>query len=183
MAAQTDEDRLAGFLRLRLGGVEVQIPTLPIRPAHRWLEQLNAKLDDLAASVSDDERQQALVRLATQTTDSAVDLIAGYDRAGVIAGGVEWLQEHATPREIHDALSVMREEAIPFGEEVTMMGLMVAAALRRAAALDVQSSTNGPSHTGDSTAPVPLNRASRRASSRSSGKPVRDVSSAKSASA
>lgn len=181
MAEQTDEDRLSGLLRLRLGGVEVLISALPIRPAHRWLESLKAALDELAASVTDD-RQAALVQLAMQTTESAVDLIVAYDLDGGIAGGREWLMDHALPKEIHDALEVLRVEAIPFGEEVTLMGMMVAAALRRAAELDARSSTNGPSPTGDLPAPTPLNRASRRRNSRSSGKQARNGPDEKSAS-
>lgn len=161
MADQSDEDRLSGILRLRFGGVETEVPALPLRPARVWVAQLRERLAGVAA-LSSDRDTDVIWRLSDAMTDSAVDLIVAYDRDGVI-GGADWLLDHATPREIKSALDTMREEALPFGDTVTLMDLAVMAVQSLA-----PSSTNGPSPTGDSD-PTPLNRRSRRGNYRSSG--------------
>lgn len=154
MTEQTAEDRLSGILRLRFGSVETEVPALPLRPAKKWVDLLAAKLAAIGASPTGDS--SALLRLANETVDAALDLIVAYDRDGVL-GGREWLEDNATPWQIRSALEVMREAALPFGDGVELLALMALAAKSTE-----PSSTSGPSDDGLPTASVSSKRRSPR---------------------
>lgn len=175
MAEQDAEDQLSGFLRLRFGSVDVLVPTLPLRPSEEWVALLDKQLTEVAKSVGAVGDQVDLIALATRSQSAAQDLVLAYDRTGAIEGGREWLRENAWPQQIKDALEVMRQAAIPFGAGAELMQLMAAAAMRAVALSAEQNSTNGPSPTGAFGAPANSNRASRRTSSRSSGKQARNA--------
>jgi hypothetical protein len=174
---QTDADRLSGILRLRFGSAEKEIPALPLRPAREWVNKLVAGFDGVITRAASEIRDNPDVTflnvpfLVSQIThDTAIDLVLAYDRGDGI-GGRDWLEDNATPRQVKEALEVMHSEALPFdGEAQTVSKLLIQAAVQSLA----RSSTSSPSPTGD-LRPVPSNRASRRGSSRSSGKQARSA--------
>lgn len=178
---QTDSDRLSGIIRLRFGSgaasKEFEVPALPLRPAQQWVDKLLAGFDGVIGRAAEQIRDDAGVSflnvpflVSRITMETAIDLVVAYDRAAALDR--EWLEENATPRQMHSALEVMHEEALPFDDAARKVGtLLIQAAIQSLA----QSSTSSPSTSGTSNPPVPLNRATRRASSRSSGKQARSA--------
>lgn len=139
---QSEADRLAGTLRLRFAGGEKLVPALRLGAGRRWIEALVETMTAVAATST--EGPDGLLRLASATTDGAVDALLAYDTTNVL-GGREWLDGNAEAFEIRDALDTMRARAIPFGEAAGLTQLILTAAQ-----LAAQSYTNGRSPSGDS---------------------------------
>lgn len=145
MAERSEEDVLAGVLRIEVGdGVRV-VPTLKAKYVGEWMARFappaGAKerpLRDL--SVAD------VVAIPAQNVERLVDLMVAYDRTGVL-GGRDWLLEHADPAQLQRAVEQMVANANPFADAQSFLGLM----LIRAAGSAQPSSTSGRSTTGAST--------------------------------
>ena len=111
MAERSEEDVLAGVLRIEVGdGVRV-VPTLKAKYVGEWMARFappaGAKerpLRDL--SVAD------VVAIPAQNVERLVDLMVAYDRTGVL-GGRDWLLEHADPAQLQRAVEQMVANATP----------------------------------------------------------------------
>jgi hypothetical protein len=151
---RSDEDILSGVLRIAVGGVEKEVPTLSIRATREWQASLAA---DEASAVSDADLTPAdTSRVLDLSLTEILNIVVTYDRTAAL-GGREWLEEHADPAQLYEAANQMAEVAFPFARDTRML---LRALLARSVAA---SSTNGPSPSGGST-PAPSKTASTRAS-------------------
>lgn len=143
---RTEADRASGILRLRIGGEERIVPTLPIRPARDWRRRVLALSGGFGLPPLETWAADAPGRFADLTEDAILDLVVEYDREGTL-GGRAWLEEHADPTELYGALQAMIGNALPFaGDGRTLLTTLVVLAAADPSAPG--SSTNGRSRRG-----------------------------------
>ena len=148
MTERSPEDVATGVLRVSVGGAVRVMPTLPIKYVPEWAAVLDAKTPTLIDPV---DASEGFRTIATITLTGLLDLIVAYDRTGAL-GGREWLEEHADPMELRDAVVAMAGNAFPFGEGAGVVGQMLMDQIKRAVAPPIPAkSTNGRSPTGAST--------------------------------
>ena len=148
MATRSPEDILAGVLRIAVGGVEKQVPTLPIAANREWQERLSSGPGAFKMPVKDDDWTAAMVAEFTGlSTDALLDAVVAYDETGAL-GGRDWLEQHADPAQLYAALTQMAEVAFPFATNLPM--LLAAFVLRQVVGSPAKSSTNGHSPRGGS---------------------------------
>lgn len=158
MADPRSEQEIAGgFIRVRMGGVVREIPTLKIAASRKWKDDLLVRLSaigerDVSFSLTDGAKTMgALAPLANLATDTMVDVLLTYDTTGVL-GGREWIEEHADDAEVYGALTRVLQVVFPFVGTV----LEYASPLIRewlASRSGASSSTNGSLPRGASTPP------------------------------
>jgi hypothetical protein len=158
MVERTPEDVAAGVLRFTFGGEERTCPTLKLRASREWIRAGVARLPELQAILGGDQTPDNLAALIGLGYDAALEQILEYDRTGSL-GGRDWLEEHADPTELFDALRLMGHVALPFvgdlrGLLAILPGLLDGASEEPADESASTSSTSGPSPSGDST-PTP----------------------------
>lgn len=109
---RSEDDILAGVLRVQVGGVQKALPTLKLRAAREWKEQVAATL---ATSVDGFELNGTLdvANLANTAGDKVLDLVLAYDQSGAL-GGREWLEDHADDAQLYAVLRVCLETSFPF---------------------------------------------------------------------
>jgi hypothetical protein len=145
---RTDEDVLAGVLRVPVGGVEKIVPTLPIRATREWQALLSEKLGGFGVVMAAEQSPATLAAFGSLSLDTILDLVVAYDRTDAL-GGRDWLEEHADPAQLYGAVRQMAEVVFPFVTDMqtvlrVLPGLLVGA-------LTSPRSTNGRSPTGAST--------------------------------
>lgn len=175
MFEQTPEDRRSGVLRFTFGGEERTCPTLKLRASREWLKGAAGRLPLLieALGLDSDMQQSAFVDFSYEI---GLEVLGEYDLTGAL-GGREWLEEHADPAELYEALRLMARVAVPFGNDlqslVAVLVTLVPDLFDRGAKDEADEppaegsgstrSTSSPSRTGTST-----RRRSKRASTRRS---------------
>lgn len=170
MFEQTPEDRRAGVLRFTFGGEERTCPTLKLKASREWLKSAAGRLPLLleALGLDSDMQQSAFVDFSYET---GLDVICEYDVTGAL-GGREWLEDHADPAALYDALRLMGQVAVPFGNDLqSLVAILVTLApdlFDRGAGDqdDASDSTRSTSTRSPSGASIP--RRSKRASTRRS---------------
>lgn len=155
--SRSPEDRVAGILRLAVGGVERIVPTLSISATREWQAGLVA---DVSGVADEDLAPGDTSRLVDLSLDAVLDFVTSYDRGNVL-GGRAWLEDHADPGQVYAAAGAIAEVAFPFARNVPM--LLGALLARSAAASMLLSSTSSPSPSGGST-PAPSTTASTASS-------------------
>lgn len=145
MPQRSEEDVVAGVLRIEVGDGIRAIPTLKARWVGEWMALFGtgAAPDKPLGDWSETD----VLALPSANVDQMLDLIVAYDRTGAL-GGRDWLLENADPDQLRRAVEQMLENANPFVDAPGFLGLFL---VRRAAASDRQSSTSGRSRTGAST--------------------------------
>lgn len=155
----------AGIL-IVLGGHAKSVAPLTIDRNREWKKALadliGVAFGSLAASASD---WTQLVTTLAGMTDQQIDLLIAYDEAGSL-GGREWIERHATEREVWDGLKAVLDEAFPHLAE--LLQKVPPAILLPTMLQLLESSMSSPSPAGPrSEAPKSLKPRSPRPSSRS----------------
>jgi hypothetical protein len=144
---RTPEDRVLGILRITVGSVEKEVPTLPLRPAREWQRLVTAESGGFGLPPLRDWANDDVGRFSNLTVDKLLDLVIAYDRSGAL-GGRDWLEENADPAQLYAAAEAMADNAFPFGNARTLLAGIVTQAL---VPLAQPNSTNGHSRSGTST--------------------------------
>jgi hypothetical protein len=100
------DDVAAGIIRVTIDGQEFALPVLRIKAEREWKAGLREMFGRQLGQ--EDGQPVGLERLgefSNLAVDTALDLVASYDRSKVF-GGREWLEEHAYQREL---FMVLRE--------------------------------------------------------------------------
>ena len=119
------QDTLSGVLRLTFDGEERTVPTLKLRASREWLERQVRKMPLLIDALQGDQGAAGQRAFLDFSYETGLDAVIDYDRSGAL-GGREWLEEHADPSELYEALRAMARVAIPFGDDLqTLVALLV----------------------------------------------------------
>lgn len=150
MAERNPQDILAGVLRITVGSVEKEVPTLPIRAAREWHAAIaNQPGKGMLAPIDlGDWTTQDVSSYNTRSLEVVLDMVLEYDRTGAL-GGREWLEEHADPAQLRIAIDQILEVLFPFADSVE--AIRAALIFKRVVGSASPSSTNGHSPTGAST--------------------------------
>jgi len=161
----------AGAIPLTFTGGTVAVRPLTIAENRAWkqslAEALSGSIDRVVMTGNSD--WESAVNAFSGLTEKQIDLILGYDVDRSIQGGREWIETHATDRDVHDAFKALCRVSFPLLDDLwnnpTVL-LQVMAELRaRAAPSGSGSSTNLPSTNG---APVRSRTSKRRSPTNSS---------------
>ena len=160
MPSRSEEDVLAGVLRVTVGSVEKTLSVRRIRAARDWKKSLARNLVGGIGRI--DVRSLADGGdVAAAFGDRVLDLVVEYDSAAEL-GGREWLEDHATDEEIYAIFRSILEVSFPFTRdlrtavaELRALGLadLLSAGLAAEEAVGgspSESSTPGRSAIGDS---------------------------------
>lgn len=119
------QDILGGVLRLTFDGEERAVPTLKLRASREWLERQVRKMPLLIDALQGDQGAAGQRAFLDFSYETGLEAVLDYDRSGAL-GGREWLEEHADPAELYEALRQMARVAIPFGDDLqTLVALLV----------------------------------------------------------
>lgn len=150
MADRSAEDIASGILRITIGGVETEVPTLSIRRTREWQRLVSEKLGAFGALMSVEQSPDSLTRFASLSLDTILDLVTAYDDTGRL-GTRDEIEERADPSQLYEALRRMGSVAFPFVGDLRTMLLLMPGVLAPRAPSPSESSTNGRSRSGGST--------------------------------
>jgi hypothetical protein len=163
-------------IEIVLGGQPKKVAPLTIARNRVWKRILASRVGLSWASIADsaDDWSQLVATIATMT-EQHIDLLVAYDQAwddadqptqpGVL-GGRDWIEGHASEREVWTGLKAVLDEAFP--QIAELLRKVPPAVLIPTLLQLLRSSTSSPSPAGLSIeAPRSLKPRSRRASSRS----------------
>jgi hypothetical protein len=110
--ARSEEDVLSGVLRVVVGGRERELPVRSIASSRAWKLELTKAIAGNVGGMSLDSLEDGGA-VANAIGDRILDLVVAYDE-GAALGGREYLEEHATDREIYFAFRAILEATFPF---------------------------------------------------------------------
>ena len=146
MAERTEEEVVAGLLRIEVGDAVKVIPTLKARYVGEWMQRF-APAAGASTKPLGEWSDADVLALPSGNVDKLIDLMVAYDRTGGL-GGREWLAENADPTQLKRAVEQMLENAAPFADAPALLALML---IRAAARSGQPNATNSPSTSGAST--------------------------------
>lgn len=162
---RSEEEALAGFLRIRIGGNTVDVPTLKIKHSRKWKAEVTTAMGSVMKRLPDANADNAdwLKPIANAPTEVMLDLVLAYDTTNVL-GGRKAVEDNADDREVWEALQQMLGATFPFvaalrsvaagsGDELRQMfaGYLRDTLARVQTSQQRVSSMNGHSATGVST--------------------------------
>lgn len=153
-----EEEIVTGLLTFTVNGERRQVPELKWRAGRAWQQQYIATHVRLSTvEALSEEGQQAI-------EDAQLELVLAYDQTHALGD-----LEDATRREISAIYDRILEVSFPLADsQMTLMVAVIRRAVDEAIKSRAESSTNGPSPTGDSAAPMILRDHLRTAKSSSS---------------
>ena len=158
LSERSAEDIFAGRIRLTLAGAEYELRTLPIEEEERWLAGIEkSPLAGMFGGIPDDSSAALRMLVSPGASDSLLDMLADYDKAGVLPPKDE-LRKTARAVEIVRAVLEVWQAAHPL-LGISLLGMQQMASL-------TQTLGNGRSPQ-DTNSPRPTGAGKRRRSARS----------------
>ncbi len=153
-------------IRIVLGGHAKVVAPLTIDRNRAWKETLAERIGFIWVSIEGTAQDWTkLISSVAAMTDQHIELLVAYDEAGAL-GGREWIEGHATEREVWEGLKAVLDEAFP--QLAELLRKVPPAVLIPTALQLLRSSTSSPSPAGQpSEAPKSSKRRSPSASSTS----------------
>lgn len=150
LGERSAQDIIAGVVRVRLGGLEYQLPVLSIAANRRWHAQLEGSLVNLVATIDlEGEDLGGILATFATATDQLLDALYAFEAAGPYPGQVlperAALEEQATDSEVLVATLGVWSASNPFGAVALGAMRQAEASLSALPRLDDASSrpTNG----------------------------------------
>lgn len=119
---RTDEEVFTrAGIPVRMYGRDHYVPILPRRASREWRAQFRETLQTIWGGIQGLENNAdgtaAVFRIADDVLDAAAEMLAGYDRDGIL-GGADELDAKATDQEIWEAAKVIAGYVYPFGKDL-----------------------------------------------------------------
>jgi hypothetical protein len=141
---RSEDDILAGVLRVRLGKEEKTIRELYIEELDEWKKLFAASISGLDQLDSGSPGQ--LGQLMNAGGNTVLDLVLAYDKEEVL-GGRDWIRKHASERQVYQVFRGLLDEAFPFIADA-LGALAQVQAIREAVQSEPANLPNGHSPTG-----------------------------------
>lgn len=130
-----ESEAAGGFIPVSVGGQTRHLPELKRHRNREWKERFQQTVTDTLDKSRALDDLEDVVQLIAGSSDVQLDLLVAYDESGAL-GGREWLDTHATDREIYAALKKVVAVAFPEMPDLLtrmpqLIGLVVEAAMRR----------------------------------------------------
>jgi hypothetical protein len=122
-------------LSVVLGGTERTVAPLVIADNRAWKDKVIDAIAERWGALGGVGDWKDVVRMLAGSDDALLDLLLAYDTDATL-GGREWIEHHATAREVLEAFKVVAKEAFPLGDAAlasypALVGLLVGAAGER----------------------------------------------------
>jgi len=147
VAERSEEDILAGVLRVRVGSAVKTMPTLKLRQAAAWREKvtttLSSQLDGFNLNGTAD-----LAGLAQLAAGQMLDLVLAYDQTNAL-GGRDWLEDNADDAQLYAILRACLDVSFPFVRDLAGAVALLRGVIPGGTSPGARS-TNGRLPTGDS---------------------------------
>lgn len=121
-----DDQVAGGFIAMRLGGNEYQVPVLPIRHNREWTQRYSVILTSIVDGVGQPKTLQDVAEAVNSYSTTFMDVLIDYDRTNVLPDR-EWIDTHATDGEVYTAMQQVTNAAFPLGSNLLELALMQAA--------------------------------------------------------
>jgi hypothetical protein len=136
---RSEEDVLAGVLRVTVGGRERELPVLTIALARAWKAELVSVLAGQIGGMRFDSIEDTGA-IAAAVGDRMLDLVVAYD-TGATLGGREYLEAHATDAEMYLAFRSVLEVSFPFVRDLPSAVAVLQALAASAPSLEPRSTS------------------------------------------
>lgn len=137
-------------IEVRMYGSTHYIPVLPRRASREWRERFQGTLRTIWGGVQGLEQNAngtaELFGIADSVLDAAAEMVAAYDRDGVL-GGTEQIDARATDEEVWEAAKAIASYVYPFGKDLARFPQLLDTLLTATAT--AQSATSTDSQSGD----------------------------------
>jgi hypothetical protein len=138
--ARSEEDALAGVLRVTVGGRERELPVLTIAVARAWKAELVKVLAGQIGEMRFDSIEDTGA-VAAAVGDRMLELVVAYD-TGSELGGREYLEAKATDAEIYAAFRSILEVSFPFVRDLPSAVAVLQALAVSAPSLEPRSTSS-----------------------------------------
>lgn len=120
-----DEQVAGGYIAMTLGGQRCELSVLPVATNRKWTAHLADEIRRVLGAVGPVESADKVADLLAAQAETMMDLLIAYDRMGAEARDQqpalperEWIDTHATDREVYEALKRVTAAAYPFGPDL-----------------------------------------------------------------
>lgn len=137
--SRSEEEALAGILRVAVGGRERELPVLTIVAARAWKAELVSVLAGQIGEMRFDSIEDTGA-IASAVGDRMLDLVVAYD-TGSELGGKEYLEAKATDAEIYAAFRAILEVSFPFVRDLPSAVAVLQALAASAPSLEPRSTS------------------------------------------
>jgi hypothetical protein len=141
---RSDEEVAGGFISATLGGQVRRLPVLP-RARNREFQKVYAdKVRTTIANAGKLGDLEDVIEMMSSSIDEMLDIVLFYDESATL-GGREWIDAHATDREIYDLFKQVTHAAHPFGKDLLALipdlrSMLLRATIRMAGSASTSSS-------------------------------------------
>lgn len=155
MAAPTplrpDEEVAGGYISATLGGQARSLPVLPRAENREFQRVYKERVGQTIKSAGELNDLEDVIQLMSASIDEMMEVVLIYDKTGAL-GGREWIDTHATDREIYELFKKVTHAAHPFGQDLVAaipdLRAMLLRSMLRAAAGSPSTSSSPPSTAG-----------------------------------
>lgn len=143
-----DEEVAGMFVSVTLGGQAKSLPVLP-RARNREFQKFYAeKVRSTLKATEELVELDDVINLMANSIDEMMEVVLTYDETESL-GSREWVDRHATDREIYEAFKKVTDVAHPFGKDLLAQVPNLSTILMRAAmAAGSRSTSSSPRSTG-----------------------------------
>ncbi len=143
-----DEEVAGGYISATLGGQAKSLPVLSVAQNRTWKSQFDTTVTQIGASAESDDFDE-IVRALSDSIEKMLDLLIAYDQTSSL-GGREWIDQHATDREVYETFKKVTDAAFPFGFDLMarMLGELRQSLARKATGVGSKSTSSSAPSTG-----------------------------------
>ena len=142
-------------IRVRMYGRDHYLPILPRRPSREWRERFGSTLQTIWGGIKGLEQNAngtaQLFTIADEVLDAAAEMVAAYDRDGVL-GGADEIDAKATDEEVWEAAKAIAGYVYPFGKDLArfpqLLETLLEATARSETSTDSQSEAGASAPSG-----------------------------------
>ena len=166
-----DEQVAGGFLYVTLGGKDYELSVLPMAANRKWIAELRETVTRIIGETPSLDGIEDFIDLLATNSEAEMDLLIAYDALGSsVLPDREWIDTHATDREVYEGVKRAAAAAFPKGPDLLRIVpdllpmLMTAVSKGTAAAMIAmasskpmngsQPSTAGPPASSKTTSPM-----------------------------
>jgi hypothetical protein len=142
------EEVAGGFIPVRLGGQDFNLNVLSIRHNREWTRAFARTMEEIVTGVGNPESMEAVAVAVAANAETIMDQLIAYDASSVLPDR-EWIDTHATDREVYEAMKLVTAAAFPKGMDLMQLALLqISVKVRTMARTSSTPTSSSPPNTG-----------------------------------
>lgn len=115
-----DEQVAGGFLYVTLGGQEYELRVLSMAQNRKWIAELRTTVARILGETPSLDGIEDFIDLLATNSEAEMDLLIAYDNLGAepVLPEREWIDSHATDREVYEGVKRAAAAAFPKGPDL-----------------------------------------------------------------